>query len=33
MPLHEDVNLTSIAQMTDLYSGADLTQLCKEVSF
>lgn len=30
MPLDEDVDLNSVAQMTDLYSGADLTQLCKE---
>jgi transitional endoplasmic reticulum ATPase len=32
MPLAEDINLTSIAQSTKSFSGADLVSLCREAA-
>lgn len=32
MPLESDVDLTKIADATNLYSGADLENICREVS-
>lgn len=31
MPLDSDVHLEELAQKTELFSGADLQNLCKEV--
>jgi len=32
IPFHPDVNFMEVAKVTDFYSGADLVNLCREVS-
>ena len=32
IPLHDDVDLAVLAEQTDLYTGAELENLCREAS-